>query len=536
MIIEDITELQSKSWDVVVIGTGMGGATAGFALARSGKRVLFLEQGLSPQSETSLRGKEAETFFVGKGLDRKTVLARAGRMSEIIEDHSEGKRSRFTPFVGVGCGGSSAIYGAVFDRFRPSDFDSRPWFTEVHDSSLVPWPITYTDLEPFYSEAESLYEVHGERDPLFPETCSPLPRHESVRSSANQKLFDFFTTQGVHPYALPRAIRKHPECSQGYLDAKGIKVDSATACLMPAIEQYRADLVTGLKVVRLGADHTRITEIECVWNNTPITLKAPTTVILACGALQTPALLLKSRSTLWPNGLANRSGMVGKNLMRHFVDLYGFRQPHAFKDPNHSFKEFGFNDWYTDSGLKLGTVQAFGSMLELPVICGEFIEMLRENHMPRIAKLITYLSHYGAKLFLFPQKNVHLYATILEDLPYQRNTVSVVDDRIVIQYTLGTHEHMRVAHIRKKAKAFFASYRHNLYSQTENNRRLAHVSGTCRFGDNPQTSVLDRFNRAHDIENMYVVDSSFFPTSGGTNPSLTIAANALRVAKHINEL
>lgn len=533
MIIENVEALESKSWDVIVIGTGMGGATIGFSLARAGKRVLFCEQGQLPTETKSLRGNYAEAFFGKVPETRKVIRERSGRWSTYIEDRTRIISDRFIPFLGIGCGGSSALYGGVLERLRTSDFDVCSWYKEAEGTSLVRWPISYHELDPYYTEAESLYHVQGERDPLGTPAEKPLA-HEVAQnqSPSNGTLRTFLESRGLHPYVLPRAIKERPEESQGYLDATNVKLSSLEACLLPAVREYDADLLTECTVMKLEADQNRVTGVVCLWKGKEYTLKADI-VILAGGALLSPALLLKSASAVWPDGLANSSGLVGKNLMRHYVDLFKFPIPGSERHLQHSYKELAFNDWYeTDTG-KYGTVQAFGRMMPFVLFIETAIEVLEQYHVPVPRSLFRKITEFVGPLFDTYHKKTHMYASIIEDLPYEDNRVFIDGETICLKYRIRTSDKKRIQEMRRKIKRLFKPLGLTFCPQAENNRRLAHVVGTCRFGDDPEKSVLNRYNKAHDLENLYVVDGSFFPTSGGVNPSLTIAANALRVAAHI---
>ena len=540
-------DLARIDWDAIVIGTGMGGATLGHALARRGQRVLFCERGASHLAEPgSLKGAYPELHAGRRGavLDAGSaaLLASAGRDSSTVVDASGERPHRFAPYIGSGTGGSSALYGMALERFAPSDFEPRANYPQANEATLVDaWPVRFDAFCEHYAAAEALYRVRGTADPLN-RTAHP-PQYAASPpplTSGAAELFAHLRAGGLHPYPLPMACEFVPgcECCQGYLCDRGCKNDSASICLAPALRDHGATLLDRCEVLRIDADRSRATGVVCRWRGTEITLRGKR-VILAAGALQTPNLLLRSRSALWPDGLANGSGWVGRNLMRHCIDLYLVASnPRDAAEPfDNRPKEFAFNDFYSSGHTKLGSVQSFGRLPPGSMLFGSLVQDLRDGALPWAAGPLAL-----ARPLLQPvlqrlvDRSITL-ATTMEDLPYADNRVQAAESGppgdIRIAYRLRAHDHARVERFRSLMSDTLKARRWRRVKQAENNQRLAHVCGTCRFGTDPRTSVLDPSNRCHELDNLYVVDSSFFPSSGGTNPSLTIAANALRVAGHL---
>jgi choline dehydrogenase-like flavoprotein len=301
--------------------------------------------------------------------------------------------------------------------------------------------------------------------------------------------------------------------------------------LLPALAQHGAHLVSECRVVRLEADRTQVRQVICESRAGALTLKGKV-VVLAAGALVTPVLLLNSRSADWPRGLANGSDWVGRNLMRHLVDMVEIwpQSGHRMMGAN---KEIGLNDFYFWEGQKYGTVQSFGPMPPMEMLTNTPGWRPRALRLMKPAVRQVYERFFNGGLVL---------ATIMEDLPYLDNRVLPCDEpsvdgrqRLRLQYRLHANEIERRAVFLGKLKEVFEPFRKITLRGAEDNKALAHVCGTCRFGTDPESSVLDPQNRAHEVDNLYVVDSSFFPSSAGVNPSLTVAANALRVAAHVNE-
>jgi choline dehydrogenase-like flavoprotein len=536
---------QEKLWDIIIIGTGMGGATIGYALAKAGKSVLFCEKGKSNLTgRASLTADYAENFFPRPEvpqLKHGDILARAGRWQEEIEDASGSRTVRFIPFIGSGTGGSTALFGMAMERFFPADFAPKRNFPDDNDSTLpTQWPITYGELLPYYKAAEELYRVRGEGDPLrLGESCDhlmPPPRF----TPASQELYVFFLGKGLHPYRLPLACEFVPgcDCCQGYICDRKCKNDSAHVCLQPALTEFGAELLDECEILKLEATRSEVTGVVCNHRGHQLMLRGAV-VILAANALATPGILLNSSSPVWPDGLANDSGLVGRNLMRHYVDLYVIR-PKTKQEFSAALKEVAFNDLYVSGGQKFGTVQSFGALPPASMVVEGLEKELREGRIPLIGLFFAPIKPVVRFLLdkIFSRKII--LATIMEDLPYRDNRVTLSERtdetgrrKVVLRYQLGEHDRKRISAFRKELSKVIRPYRFMLIRQAENNERIAHACGTCRFGVDPLESVLDPQNRAHGIKNLYVVDSSFFPSSGGTNPALTIAANALRVADHI---
>jgi len=331
-----------------------------------------------------------------------------------------------------------------------------------------------------------------------------------------------------------------PGCTgcQGFLCERGCKNDSSRICLEPALTQFGAQMLTECEVLRLEATRDEVTGVVCSMGGKEFRLQGKV-VVLATGALGTPRVLLSSVSSDWSQGLANDSGLVGRNLMRHYVDLYAI-----FLDRTNgqrgNLKELAFNDFYCLPDRKFGSVQSFGTMIPGWVIMEELDQRLRDGPVGRAAGLLAPLKPVLQCLVDRYFSRAIVLAATMEDLPYQDNRVLLRKQAVkggrrglAISYTIREGERARIQAFRETLREVFQPYRHTLIKRAEQNSMLAHACGTCRFGSDPATSVLDGNNKAHGLSNLYVVDSSFFPSSGGTNPSLTIAANALRVAAHL---
>jgi choline dehydrogenase-like flavoprotein len=532
-------EAERVEWDVIVVGTGMGGGMLGYRLARSGRRVLFVEKGHStlpgvPGTIRAAMPELAEPLSARSAEAHYDALARAGRATDEIEDISGRFPKRFVPFIGSGTGGSSALYGMVSERFFVRDFTPRQNFTNPGDSTVPEaWPISYEQMVPWYAEAEKLLGVRGQPDPLRPESAEVGLPAAPPFSPHNQALVNYLAGRGLHPYHLPMACDYADDCAtcQAYLCNQSCKNDAARNGVLPAVAEHGAQLLAQCRVVRLEADRTQVRQVICQRRSDMLALKAKV-VVLAAGALATPVLLLNSRSGDWPRGLANGSDWVGRNLMRHLLD-----RVEVWPQPNHKAtaanKEIGFNDFYFWEGQKYGTVQSFG---ELPPM--EWLTN-RPGWGPKALRLMSPAVRRIYERFF---TGGLLLTTIMEDLPYLDNRVLPYDrpsvdgrQRLRMQYRLHASEIERHAVFSSQVKEVLDPFRKMPLGGGKDNAALGHVCGTCRFGTDPKTSVLDPQNRAHEVDNLYVVDTSFFPSSTGLNPSLTVAANALRVAAHVNQ-
>lgn len=538
-------------WDVAVIGTGMGGGTAGYELARLGRRVLFIEKGSSvpggfrfPEMDEQSRNAAEPRGRDRVSDDSPEARLQEGRWPERLQATTSFGESEFFAPLGCGIGGSTPQYGAALERFSPADFRPKANFPGVHESTLPEsWPIGYADLRPFYDRAEEMYRVRGTRDPLDREEA-PALRAPPPLSPRDQHLFESFEQLGLHPYRVHVAcefVDGCTGCAAGSC-ARGCKNDAARICVLPALEKFGASVLPRCEVLRLEADKSAVKLIHCRWNGKEIQLRAKV-VVLAAGAYMSPVLLLNSRSADWPAGLANESGLVGRNLMLHVSDFFAVA-PLKNLSGEGPHKTLALNDFCFSNGEKLGTFQTAGLAVEL----GQVMQYMRDAAerepvwwrrlaSPRpvwwrklsspAVRLVALLMHH-----VFNFKNAAVWASIIEDLPYRENRIvadAQAKNGMRIEYRYPDELKKRVRSFRTRLAKALAPHRVIVVSG-ENNLNFGHPCGTCRFGDDRRTSVLDRNNRAHGIANLYVADASFFPSSGGVNPSLTIAANALRVA------
>jgi choline dehydrogenase-like flavoprotein len=506
-----------ESYDVIVIGTGAGGGTLARRLAPSGKRILLLERGGHVPRERenwSTRAVNVE----GRYNTKEHWLDRDGK--------------KLHPHTNYFVGGNTKFYGAALFRLRAEDFGELR-----HHGGLSPaWPVGYDELEPYYTEAERIYHVHGERgaDPTEPRASAPYP-HPAVSHEARiQKLSDDLERLGHRPFHVPLGIqldekdRVRSACIRcatcdGHPCLVRAKSDAEVCGVEPALAHPNVTLLTDAYVERLETDAKgrAVTRVHVVRGGKQETYSAGF-VVVACGAINSAALLLRSASDRHPRGLANGSDVVGRHYMGHINSV----MLAISRDPNPSVfqKTLALNDFYfrgDDWDLPMGHISFVGKMDADTLSAGA----------PKIVP--------GMTLELMAKHSLDFWLTS-EDLPDPENRVTLSKDgRITLSYRPNNEEGHKRLHQRLKGmlKALDC-HDHLIPLQLFVGQRIplagvAHQNGTIRFGDDPKTSALDRDCKAHELDNLYVVDASFFPSSGAVNPALTIMANALRVGDRL---
>jgi choline dehydrogenase-like flavoprotein len=500
-------------WDVIVIGTGVGGATIGNALAQHGFKVLFLEKGgriAPPETDTE------ETTAEGR-------LARGWWPNSVTHRRENGSSRRFFAAVGCAMGGSSIHYAAALERMTKSDFAPLR-----NDSTHVEaWPIEFEEFLPYYVAAEKLFRVDE----------VPLEVRLQRMSEWDRALMDQMKKNGLRPDHLHVAIRYDERCTEciGTICGRNCKSDALAACLDVALRLPNCKILDHCDVQSLEADSNHVEVVRATRGGRVLNLNAKI-VILAAGALHSPQVLLRSRNSVWPNGLANRSDQVGRNLMFHTSDLFAIWAPRRLDRRARQKKSISVRDFYLHEGRRLGSVQSMGLEAGRGLIASFLKDQLRRMGLHNellLSLLVKVPAHVGAALY----GQAGLFAGMTEDDPNPDNRITLdpnEPDGASFTYTITDD-------LRRRAQGLYTAFAGHVrpWRLIRISPRLemnyGHPSGTCRFGDNPAHNVLDRNCRAHEIDNLYVVDASFMPRSGAVNPSLTIAANALRVAEHIAE-
>lgn len=512
-----IAELVDKEWDAIVIGAGLGGGTIGRRLAEKGLSVLFLEGGPN--------GPRAEEQKLRSDLEDPVARRVRGFWPTPLMASIDGRASQFFGPVGTGVGGSSAFYAGTLERPERHDLDH----SDERPHPTGGWPEGYDAFRPHFDDAERIFHVCGENDPLSPEPPSsllPAPEMEA----GDKSMMESFRATGLHPYRIHLGVRFLPGCKLcfGHKCPRKCKMDGRSAGVEPALETGNAALLDMCDVRALRGTRDSITHVEAERGNEILKLRAKR-YVLAAGALGSPRLLLASRSEAWPEGCANSSGLVGRHLMFHLNEMIAIwpARGASFSGPT---KTISMRDFYYHGGNRYGALAAMGIDASYGEIA-HFLNNAFDRSVLRNFKLLrefTRIPAYAAARLLGSAK---IYGGIIEDFPYADNRVLLDETdpgRLRFEYRLRAELLQRRRQFRRlvtrklRQRAMFLNYQPEL--------NVAHACGTLRFGADPRSSVLDPDCRAHDIQNLYVADASFMPTSFGVNPGLMIAANALRVA------
>jgi choline dehydrogenase-like flavoprotein len=506
-------------YDVIIIGTGAGGGTLAHCLAPSGKKILLLERG-------GYLPREPENW------DSKEVF---GRERYVTTERWYDKHGvAFRPHAQYFVGGNTKVYGAILFRLRERDFQE----VEHYGGTSPAWPISYADLEPYYAEAERLYLVHGQtgEDPTEPARSGPFPYPAVSHEPRIQQLHDDLINAGHHPFHLPVGIdldESDPEGSRclrcnrfdGFPCVTDAKADAHVRCVRPALKYPNVTLRTHVWVQRLEPDASErsVGRVVAKRRGSEETYSADV-VVVSCGAPNSAALLLRSVSDKHPSGLANSSDVIGRHYMAHLNS--GVTAISRTPNETKFQKTLGLNDYYwgaEDSDLPLGHIQMLGKADRniLRVGAPWFAPGLALDYVARhsIDFWLTTedLPHPDNRVTVDRQGHIHLAKTYRNTEPHRRLLAKLKD----LLGPMGCHQ--------------TSIPRWSVLSQQIPIAGIAHNCGTVRFGTDPRHSALDLNCKTHDLDNLYVVDTSFFPSSGAVNPALTAMANALRVGDHLLE-
>ncbi len=513
-------------YDVIVVGSGPGGASLAHRLGATGKRILLIERGDYLRRTTA--NWDSKTVFVDGAYQAPETWHGAGGET-------------FHPGLHYYVGGNSKVYGAALFRLRERDFGP-----VVHQHGVSPaWPLSYDDFEPFYAEAEKLFAVHGLRgeDPTEPPARGPYPHPPVSHEPRIAALAESLRNDGLHPFHLPLGIRLDEKDGQptptsicircdafdGFPCLLNGKADAQVMCVDPALAAYtNLELLTNAYVTKLETESAGRRVSAVVVERCGETERySADIVVVACGALSSALLLLRSANDAHPRGLANGSGQLGRNYMRHnqsiLMALLRERNDTVFqKTLAVADYYFGADDWEYPLGL---------------------IQMCASSHADQVKAEAVPGWLDGLPDLPFEMMASHSMDFWLssEDLPRPENRIYYDGDKVVLDVT----EQGQEAHRRLRRKLEHHLSRHMSHPiLLERSLYLgkgipisgtAHQAGTARFGTDPQSSVLNLDCRAHEVDNLYLTDASFFPSIGAVNPTLTIIANALRVAAHIQQ-
>ena len=499
-------------YDVIIIGAGAGGGTVAYSLAPTGKRILIIERGGYLPKEDDNWNPDA--IF-------------QGRKYQVEEEWVDSEDNRFKPQAFYNVGGNTKVYGAALQRMRAEDFGEVKHLEGVSPA----WEFTYQDFESYYTRAESIFKIHGNKgeDITEPPMSAEYPFPALPHEPRMQEVSDELERLDLHPHHLTLAVDRNVEDPENspcircatcdpYPCKIDAKMDAQKACVDPALEYDNVEIKINTKVTRLITDDSgnKVTSVEVEIDGKTERYTADT-FVLSAGSINSAALLLKSKNEQHPNGLANSSGMVGRNLMLHnhsaIVAIANKPNPTKFQ------KTLGFNDFYfgsPDRDYPLGQIQMTGKSK------WNRLDIFSPGSVPQ--PTLEYMADHAVDWWLTS-----------EDLPDPDNRVTITDEGdLKVDFTrnnLKAHENfvdMWQSYLRKTNFFMFMVTTVPLSA-------VWHQIGTCKFGSDPKTTVLDLNCRAHDVENLYVVDGSFFPSVGAVNPTLTIVANALRVSDRLKD-
>ncbi len=507
-------------YDVIIIGSGAGGGTLAWKLAPTGKKILLIERG----------------DYVRREKENWSTLATVKQARyNTTEIWSDSQNKPLHPHTNYYVGGNTKFFGAALFRLRERDFESIS-----HHGGISPsWPLRYSDMEPYYSQAEHLYFVHGERgiDPTDPWSPCPYPYPAVSHEPRIQELSDNFARLGLKPFHVPLGVQldeRNPHRSKcircntcdGFACLVHAKSDAQVCCVDPALDAHpNLTLWTNTQVTRLETSSSgrEITGVHVTRSGEPLKLSADI-VVASCGAINSAALLLRSANPHHPDGLANSSGVVGRHYMGHLNSVLFAISRHP--NPTVFQKTLGVNDFY------------FGAPgFDYPMGHISFVGKFDANMFSAGAPAIV----PGMTLEIMARHSLDFWITS-EDLPDPNNRVSLNrDGGVMLSYVPNNLEgHQRLLAKLKELVKQADCHDHLIPLNAFVGDRIplagvAHQTGTIRFGNDPATSALDVNCKAHDLDNLYVVDGSFFCSSGAVNPALTIMANALRVGDRITE-
>lgn len=513
-----------QSWDVIVIGGGMGGGSAAYGLAKAGHQVLLVEKGLSEYPDASIEGTYRETPDPEKRL-------REGRWPTKLECKVNNVSSTIWPPLGCGLGGSSLLYGAALERLEASDFEPR----QTPGGETIGWPYSYDELQPYYLEAEKLYSVCGTQDQLDTHSQYAL-KPPPAMSDCDRHLYQAMQAANLHPYRVHVGIKYQKDCLEcgGYYCKQECKKDSRNSCIKPALATGNLTVMDQTELEKIEADDKTVKEVIVNRNGERISLTAKI-VVLAAGAYFTPVLLQRSSNSHWPKGIGNNHDLVGRFLMFHASDFIAIWPKEKLSRVGPQ-KTIAFRDLYSHNDMRLGELQSTGLTAGYGNIL-YFLKLKFDQSPFRKLRFLRPFLRIPAKIAAWLFSEATVFATIVEDQPYADNRVLYDPNALStmrFEYKVRGELEERVKLFRKLFRKIL--HTHRMFSLNEDvSLNYGHPCGTCRAGSSPENSVVDADCKVHELDNLYLADGSFMPSSGGTNPSLTIAANALRVAAKISQ-
>jgi len=483
-----IEAASSEEWDLVIVGTGLGGASFGFPLKDTDLKVLFIEKSSAYESHNI---EPLVCFINGK----KVLLKK--------------------PPIYNSLGGSSRYYAAHLERMSPHNF------SETSD-----WGLSYKEILPYYLYAEEIFNITGSIDPLAATIESNLRNPPSL-TAAQAKFFKFLQNKGLSPYQPHMAIDYKDDCTGcgGLLCKQQCKNDAFKSLIVKIFNsENNFKIISGCEVSSIKLKNsTEIDSILCTSNGVSFSIKSKF-FTLSAGALGTPLILLKSQSEKHKNGISNSSGMVGKCLMWHTSDIFAVFIPNKDSIYNKSIKFLSLNDFNSNLKIKIGNIQSVGVLLSEKIVYDFLVRNSIFSYLPSL--LLKLFSRVLYKL----TKNFYFFATIVEDYPTVDNKIIYDKNKndFYIKYDIDDQLYKRTKLLYSKFKTILGFIYPSFCLTNHKTLNYGHACGTCRMSLDRKEGVVDQSGRSHDISNLYISDSSVFSTSAGINPSLTIIALGLK--------
>jgi len=526
--------VRNEPVDVLIIGAGASGAAVAWSLAETRMRILCLEQGdwVKP-GEYPSNGRDWEERQLG---DFHVNPNRRGLASDypINEDNTPIRIANFN-----GVGGGTILYAGHFPRLHPSDFRVRSL-----DGVADDWPIDYATLEPYFALNDRMMGISGlAGDPAYPPKDAVMPpvplgrTGERIGRAMNQLGWHWWpsdTAMATQEYEGRAPCINLGHCIAGC--AQGAKA-STDITYWPAAIRQRVELRTRCRVREITVNEAGMATGAIYYDADGHEQFQPAEiVIMACNGIGTPRILLNSTSARFPNGLANSSGLVGKNLMFHpYAMVRGF-----FDEPLDGYRGPPIGTWsheFYETDRSRGFVRGYSWQINRgqgPVMTA--LGGMASGRIPWGA------GHHQAFRSLFDRSMAII--GICEDLPEAHNTVTL--DPVLkdahgipapkIDYTLSENSRRMLEHaVSTATTALRTAGARDVVSTAPLLYAGWHLMGTARMGTDPQHSVVNEWGRSHDVKNLFIVDGSVFVTSGGVNPTSTIQAIALYIADTIKQ-
>ena len=530
--------------DFVIVGSGAAGGVMARELSRAGFTVVVLEQGKYRRAADFHHDEFGEWFryeLIGNSADHPNTYRRTADEEARVTGAEGLPPAVYARTVG----GASVHFTGNYWRFRPVDFDERSRLGPISGTGFADWPITYEELEPYYSKVEWEIGVSGEPGPDDAYRSRPFP-HPPLEVKSSGVLLELGARRlGYTPKPAPMAILSEPRpgrnaCQHcGYCIGHGCEYNAKSSTLATMIPEAEAtgncEIRPESTVFRVETnDRGRVTEVRYFDALGVEHAQAARAVVLCANGAETPRLLLDSESARWPQGLANGNGLVGKYLMFNGNGLVNA----VFDEPLNEFKSVQVTrivqDWYdTDpsrgfyggggiDGRFIGPpiIHALGNLPpETPAFGAGLKAALRQyTHHMHVGTHSTSLALETNNVTLDPIQ-VDKWGRRSIRITYQDHP----DDLAIVDFLQDRGMEIMEA----------AGARRTWTNPAQVQQTGFHLLGTCRMGDDPNTSVVDRYHRSHEIPNLFICDGSSFVTSGRGQPTMTIQALAFRAAEHI---